>query len=137
MNFINASRYGDEVKPRAVSSNAVETIFSLVRSKRPVFTVASGLACTKVPFWSKINARQDRETSKIERQTGKQEVAFSCLAFGYCLFSCLALILDQNGTLIYASPLTTVNTGRFERARENACLLALCLRIDAEERSFN
>ncbi len=70
MNFINDSRYGDEVKPRAVSSNAVETMFSLVRSKRPVFTVAEWAAMYQSAVLVQ-NQRQDRKTSKIERQTGK------------------------------------------------------------------
>jgi len=59
-------RYGDEVKPRAVSSNVVENFFSLARSKKPVFTVAE---------WAGMY--QNTCLVQNQRQTGKQATGYS------------------------------------------------------------
>ena len=50
-------RYGDEVKPRAVSSNVVENFFSLARSKKTV-----GWHVSKYLFGPKSTS--DRKASK-------------------------------------------------------------------------
>ena len=59
-------RYGDEVKPRAVSSNIVENFFSLIRSKRPVFTVAE---------WGGMY--QNAVLVQSQRQAGKAGTGYS------------------------------------------------------------
>jgi len=59
----------------AVSSNTIifEKKFPLLRSKQSVFTVAEWAGMYQMPFWSKINAKQEtRKGMHFASKEGKK-----------------------------------------------------------------
>jgi hypothetical protein len=59
----------------AVSSNTIifEKKFPLVRSKQSVFIVAEWAGMYQMPFWSKINAKQENKQGHALCQQGRKK----------------------------------------------------------------